>query len=314
MNDTRAQGSIGRRFVNRLASSLLALLGAVTIAFLITRVIPGDPARAMAGPHADQATLERIRAELHLNEPIYKQLARYLVGLARGDLGKSYITNQPVREALLQRLPATFILGLTSAVIWMLIAIPIGVITATRPGSAFDYFVLTAATLGISLPSFWIGSFLQYELAYRAGWFPVAGFQTWRHVLLPSLTLVIIMAGYYARIVHTSMMQTLSSQYIRTATGVGVGKFRLLFIHALRNALIPVLTIFGMDLAGILGGVALIEYVFGVPGIGMLAVQAISTLDGPIILGTVVVGAALVVTANAVVDLLYPLLDPRLRG
>jgi peptide/nickel transport system permease protein len=218
-----------------------------------------------------------------------------------------------VREALLQRLPATFILGLNSAVIWMLIAIPIGVITATRPGSAFDYFVLTAATLGISLPSFWIGSFLQYELAYRAGWFPVAGFQTWRHVLLPSLTLVIIMAGYYARIVHTSMMQTLSSQYIRTATAVGVGKFRLLFIHAIRNALIPVLTIFGMDLAGILGGVALIEYVFGVPGIGMLAVQAISTLDGPIILGTVVVGAALVVAANVVVDLLYPLLDPRLR-
>jgi peptide/nickel transport system permease protein len=313
MSEARQQASFISRFLTRLGSSLLVLIGAVTVAFLVTRVIPGDPARAMAGPRADAATLERIRNELHLNEPLYRQLARYLAGLAHGDLGKSYITNQPVREALLQRLPATFMLGLTSAAIWMAIAIPLGVLTAMRPGSAFDYVVLTAATLGVSLPSFWIASFLQYELAYRAGWFPVAGFATWRHLLLPSLTLVIIMSGYYARIIHASMTQTLSSPFIRTAAASGVGTFRLLFVHALRNALIPVLTIFGMDLAGILGGVALIEHVFAVPGIGMLAVQAISTLDGPIILGTVVVGATLVVLANLAVDLLYPLLDPRLR-
>jgi peptide/nickel transport system permease protein len=309
--------SHGRRWLGvatRLGSSLLVLLGAITIAFVITRVIPGDPARAMAGPRADVATLERIRAELHLKDPLYLQLGRYFVGLAHGDLGKSYITNQPVREAIFERLPATFLVGITSAALWMALAIPLGVATSARPGSAFDYFVLAAATLGVSLPSFWIASFLQYELAYRAGLFPVAGFTYWRHVLLPALTLVVILGGYYARIVHTSMTQTLASGYIRTAQAMGVGPFRLLFVHALRNALIPVITIFGMDLAGILSGVALVEHVFAVPGIGMLAVQAISTLDGPIILGAVIVSAVLVVVANLAVDLLYPILDPRLRS
>lgn len=303
-----------KRMLGRLGSSAIVLLGAVTIAFLITRVIPGDPARAMAGPRADAATLEKIRHDLHLNEALWMQLGRYLGGLLQGDLGQSYITHESVRQAVFERLPATLLLGCTSALLWMAIAIPLGMATALRPGSVLDYAVLILATLGLSLPSFWIASFLQYQLAYRSGLFPVAGFYSWRHLLLPSLTLVLILAGYYARIVHTSMTQTLASNYIRTAQASGIGLYRILFIHALRNALIPVLTIFGMDLAGVLGGVALIESVFAIPGIGMLAVQAITTLDAPIILGTVILGAFLVVAANLAVDLLYPLLDPRLRS
>lgn len=303
-----------KRLCIRLAWSLLVLIGAAGLSFLIARAVPGDPARVIAGAKADAETIALIRTELHLNDPLWKQFGRYLWQLSHGDLGKSYVTNQRVTEAILTRFPATAALSLTALVIWMALAIPVGVLTARYQGSYFDRIVLVIATIGISLPAFWVARLLQYELAYRAGLFPVAGLQSFRHLLLPALTLVVLVGGYYARLIHANMVEVLRMSFIRTAEAKGVSGSRLLFVHALRNALIPVVTILGIDLAGLLGGVVFTENVFALPGIGTLALQSVFNLDAPIIMGTVIFSAFLVVGANLAVDLLYNFIDPRIRG
>ncbi|MDB6038601.1 MAG: glutathione transporter permease [Verrucomicrobiales bacterium] len=303
-----------KRLCIRLVWSLLVLIGAAGLSFLIARAVPGDPARVIAGAKADAETIALIRTELHLNDPLWKQFGRYLWQLGHGDLGKSYVTNQPVTEAILTRFPATAALSLTALVIWMALAIPVGVLTARYQGTYFDRIVLVIATIGISLPALWVARLLQYELAYKAGLFPVAGLQSFRHLLLPALTLVVLVGGYYARLIHTNMVEVLRMSFIRTAEAKGVSGSRLLFVHALRNALIPVVTILGIDLAGLLGGVVFTENVFALPGIGTLALQSVFNLDAPIIMGTVIFSAFLVVSANLVVDLLYNFIDPRIRG
>ena len=303
-----------KRLCIRLVWSILVLIGAAGLSFLIARAVPGDPARVIAGAKADAETIALIRTELHLNDPLWKQFGRYLWQLGHGDLGKSYVTNQPVTEAILTRFPATAALSLTALVIWMALAIPVGVLTARFQGTYFDRIVLVIATIGISLPAFWVARLLQYELAYKAGLFPVAGLQSFRHLLLPALTLVVLVGGYYARLIHANMVEVLRMSFIRTAEAKGVSGSRLLFVHALRNALIPVVTILGIDLAGLLGGVVFTENVFALPGIGTLALQSVFNLDAPIIMGTVIFSAFLVVSANLVVDLLYNFIDPRIRG
>jgi peptide/nickel transport system permease protein len=303
-----------KRLCIRLAWSFLVMIGAAGLSFLIARAVPGDPARVIAGAKADAETIALIRSELHLNEPLWKQFGRYIWQLGHGDLGKSYVTNQPVTEAILTRFPATAGLALTALVIWMALAIPVGVLTARYQGTYFDRIVLIIATIGISLPAFWVARLLQYELAYRAGLFPVAGLQSFRHLLLPALTLVVLVGGYYARLIHTNMVEVLRMSFIRTAEAKGVSESRVLFVHALRNALIPVVTILGIDLAGLLGGVVFTENVFALPGIGTLALQSVFNLDAPVIMGTVIFSAFLVVSANLIVDLLYNFIDPRVRG
>jgi len=301
------------RLLVRLIWSLLVLIGAAGFSFLIARAVPGDPARVIAGAKADAETIALIRQELRLDEPLWKQFALYLAQLARGDLGKSYVTNQPVRDAIFTRLPATAALTLTALVLWMALAIPIGILTAHYQGTWFDRTVLVVATAGFSLPAFWIARLLQYELGYRAGIFPVAGLQSIHHIWLPALTLVILTGGYYARLIHTNMIEVLRMSFIRTAEAKGVSTPRLLFLHAFRNAMLPVLTILGIDLASLLGGVVFTESVFALPGIGTLALQAVFNLDAPVIMGTVIFSAFLVVTANFVMDLLYTWIDPRIR-
>jgi peptide/nickel transport system permease protein len=298
----------------RLGWSVLVLLGVATITFLIVRLVPADPARVIAGAKADAETIAHIRTELRLDDPIWKQFGTYLGRVAKGDLGKSYMTNQPVVEAIVTRLPATLALCLAAVGLWMLLAIPIGVMTARHSGSALDRLVLVGCAAAISLPAFWLARMLQYELAYRAGLFPVAGLRSWRHLLLPALTLAILFAGYYARLVHSNMVEVLNSQYLRAAQAKGVSEGLLLFKHGLRNALIPVITILGMDVASLLGGVLFTENVFALPGIGTLALQAVFNLDVPMIMGTVLFSAALVVAANIAVDFLYHWIDPRVRG
>jgi peptide/nickel transport system permease protein len=303
-----------KRLITRLFSSALVLIGASAITFFIAHLVPADPASTIAGAKADAETIQRIRRELHLDEPLAKQYARYLSGIMRGDLGKSYATNQRVTEAILTRLPTTFALSLTAVAIWMLIAVPTGVLTAKFRDSKFDRTMLVLGTIGLSLPAFWLGRMLQYEFAYRAGLFPVAGFRSWRHLLLPALTLTILFAGYYARLIHSNMIEVLNSQYVRAARAKGASEVTVLFRHGLRNALIPVVTILGMDVAGLLGGVIFTENVFALPGIGTLALQSVFNLDVPMIMGTVLFSAAIVVAANLVVDFLYPWIDPRVIG
>lgn len=302
------------RFINRLFWSLVTLLGTAVLTFLLINLVPGDVARVIAGPKASPEVIRQIHVRYHLDDPLWKRLGYYLARVARGDLGQSFVTEQPVAEALRIRFPCTAALALLAIAFWMLAAIPLGVLTARFRGSWFDRAVLVAATLTLSLPAFWLARMMQYGISYKLGWFPVAGFRGFRHLLLPAATLALLAVGYYARLIHTQMVEVMDSPYLRTARAKGLSETAVLLRHGLRNALIPVVTILGMDVAFLMGGVLFVENVFALPGIGMLAVQSVFNLDVPMIMGTVLFSAALVVAANLVVDLLYRWMDPRIRS
>jgi peptide/nickel transport system permease protein len=302
-----------RKIALRLLTSLVTLLGTSLLIFVIVHAVPADPVSAMTGPHTDAVTKERIRKEMGLDDPLWIQYIRYLRQVVTGDLGRSNVTQEPVAEAILLRLPATALLAFGGMTLWLLIGIPLGVLTARYRDKPIDRIVLVASMIGVSLPVFWLGRMLQYQLAYRAGLFPVAGFATWGHLLLPILTLGIVGAGYYARLVHSNMIETLNQDYIRAARARGLSEIKVLFKHALRNALLPVLTIVGVDLATLLGGVLYTESVFAVPGLGSLAWQAVLNIDVPMIMGTTLFAALAVIVANLLVDATYSLIDPRIK-
>jgi peptide/nickel transport system permease protein len=224
------------------------------------------------------------------------------------------VTREPVLGAILARFPATLALSLGGLLIYVVVSIPLGVLTAKYRDRPIDRVVLVLATVTVSVPTFWLGRLLQFELAYRAGWFPVAGLFSWRHLVLPSLTLGIVGAGYYARLVHSNMVEVLNQDYVRAARARGLSEPSVLFKHALRNAFLPVLTVLGLDVAGLLGGVVFTESVFALPGLGASSLQAVLNLDVPMIMGTVLFAALLVVAANLIVDVVYRLVDPRIKG
>jgi peptide/nickel transport system permease protein len=302
------------RFIRRLIWSALTLLATAVLTFFLLNAVPGDVARVIAGSKASEQVIKEIHVRYHLDDPLWKRLALYLAQLARGDLGHSYVTNQPVAEAILTRLPTTAALAGLAAVMWIVVAVPLGAMTAKYPGSWFDRSVLVLATLSLSLPAFWLARMLQYWLSYKLGWFPVATFQSLRHLLLPSTALALLYVGYYARLIHTNMVEVLDSAYVRAARAKGGSEVRVVFTHGLRNALIPVVTILGMDVAGMLGGVLFTENVFALPGIGTLAVQSVFNLDPPMIMGTVLFSGTLVIGANWAVDLMYGWIDPRVKA
>jgi ABC-type dipeptide/oligopeptide/nickel transport system permease component len=302
------------RILTRLFWSAATLLCIAVVTFLLINVVPGDVARSIAGPKASPEVLQQIREHYHLQDPLLKRLGYYLLNLAHGDLGHSFLTDQPVSEAILTRLPVTAALTTTAVVFWMIAAVPLGVLTARHRGSWLDRGTLVGATLTLSLPSFWLARMLQYWLGFRLGWFPVAGMRGFSCLLLPAATLALLFVGYYARLIHANMVEVLDSAYIRAARAKGASEWAVLFRHGLRNALIPVVTILGIDVAGLLGGVLFTENVFALPGIGTLAVQSVFNLDVPVIMGTVLFSAALVVGANLVVDALYRWIDPRIRA
>ena len=302
-----------KRLLNRLFWSAVTLLCTAVLTFFLVNVVPGDVARVIAGSKASPEVIKEIHARFHLDDPVWKRLGYYFGDLARGDLGKSYVTDQPVLEAILTRFPTTAALCATAVVMWMLLAVPLGVLTAKFRGSWFDRSVLVLGTIGLSLPAFWLARMLQYWLSYKLGWFPVAGFRSFLHLLLPAIALAILAIGYYARLIHTNMVEVLDSPSIRAARARGLPESAVLFKHALRNALIPVVTVLGMDVAALLGGVLFVENVFALPGIGTLAVQSVFNLDTPMIMGSVLFSAAIVLGANLVVDVLYRWIDPRIK-
>ncbi len=302
------------RLLIRLFWSFVTLLGTAVLVFLLVNLVPGDVARMVAGPKASPTVLQEIRQQYHLNDPLYERLGYFLGQLAHGDLGHSYVTDQPVAQAILTHLPVTIALAAVAVPMWMLIAIPLGVLTAKYRGRWFDRGVLVGATLSLSLPAFWLARMLQYWFSYKLSWFPVAGFNGFTSLLLPGITLALLFVGYYARLIHTNMVDVLESPFVRGARAKGLPESAVLFRHGLPNALIPVITVLGMDVAGLLGGVIFTENVFALPGIGTLAVQSVFNLDVPMIMGTVLFTATLVVTANFVVDILYRWIDPRIKS
>ena len=301
------------RFLTRLGWSVVTMFGTSLLVFILLNAVPGDVARIVAGPKASPAVLQQVRAQYHLDEPWWRRLGYYYAGLAHGDVGHSFVTDQPVAQAILTRLPTTAALATVAVVMWMAVAVPLGVSTARYRGTLFDRGTLVLATLTLSLPAFWLARMLQYWLAYKLRWFPVAGFRSFVDLLLPAATLAILAIGYYARLIHANMVEVLQSPYVTAARAKGVSEMAVLFRHGLRNALIPVVTILGMDVAGLLGGVIFTENVFALPGIGTLAVQSVFNLDVPVIMGTVLFSALIVVAANLIVDVLYQWIDPRIK-
>jgi len=307
--------------VRRVLRALTTLLGTTLIIFVLVRVVPADPAVTIAGPKADPETLAMIRKDLGLDDPVMVQYGRYLARLARGDLGRSYMTGRRVADVIAERLPATAWLALTSLALGFFLGLVLGIVTAARRGSLIDVAVLLGTLIGLSIPTFWLGNLLIYEFSYRLKLLPLGGYGSggawWRpnplNLILPAITLAIVEFFFYARFVHTNVGGTLASDYIRTARAKGAPPARLYFVHALRNALIPIVTLLGLDIAALMSGVVLTETVFNWPGLGRLAVQAVFNLDIPLVAGTVLFSAVLVLVANLVVDLLYGVIDPRVQ-
>ncbi|MCY3771965.1 MAG: ABC transporter permease [Gemmatimonadetes bacterium] len=302
------------RVLRRLGWAAVILWGTTVVTFLIVHAVPADPVRVYAGANADAETIERIRQEMGFDDPLAVQYGRYIGNLLRGDLGTSLVTGERVLDALLARFPVTLSLALTAVCLWMLMSVPLGVLTAKYRGRAIDRAVLIVSLVAISLPVFWLARMLQYYLAYRTGMFPVGGWAGWTHIILPAATLALVITGYYARLVHTNMVEVLNADYMRVARAKGVPEYIVLFKHGLRNAVIPVITVLGLDMAALMGGVVFTENVFALPGLGVLALQSVFSLDVPMIMGVVLFSAVMVVCANIVVDFVYMWIDPRVEG
>jgi peptide/nickel transport system permease protein len=298
--------------LQRLAWSVVILFGVTFLTFTLAFIIPSDPARTLAGPKADPQTLATIRRELGLDQPLPMQYGAYLGRLVHGNFGRSYLTREPVLHAILERLPATTYLALTSLTVAALAGILLGSLSALWQGSVVDLGVLVGSLVLLSLPVFWVGMMLLYVFAYRWRLLPLGGFGS-VNVVLPALTLVLGMAASYTRLLHTTLREVLAQDYIRSAHAKGLSPWQVYGKHALRNALIPLTTMLGLDFAGLMSGVVLTETVFNWPGLGRLAVEAVFNQDIPLIMGTVLFGALLVVGANILVDFLYMAIDPRIR-
>lgn len=302
-----------RYVLKRALLALPVLLGVSVVVFVAIRLIPGDPAQIMAGQAATEEVVRQIRQSLGLDQPLPVQYLYFLRNVVRGDLGRSLFNGAPVVEELGQRFPRTVRLALASMVVASLIGIPAGILAATRHLSWLDTLVMLVALVGVSMPVFWLGLNLILVFSVRLQWLPAFGYETWRHLLLPSVTLGAASAAIVARMTRSSMLEVLGQDYIRTARAKGLAERVVVNRHALRNALIPVVTVLGLQLGTLLSGAVLTETVFAWPGIGRLLVDAVLARDYPIIQGATLLIAATFVALNLAVDLLYGLLDPRIR-
>ncbi len=297
--------------VRRCLLIVLILWGVSLLTFSLIYVVPGNPALAIAGDRAPQELLDRIRHDLGLNDPLLVQYGRYLGNLLRGDLGESYVYHVQVAKALLERVPATFRLAIVAIAFRLLAGVAVGCASALDRGGLADRTLMVLALVGLSSPHFWLGLMLLYLFAYKLGWLPLGGHESLAHTLLPALTLTASGAAWYGRIFRSSLLEVLNSDYVRTARAKGLTEGIVLVRHVARNALGPLLSLTGTDFGHFLGGIVVVETVFGWPGIGRLAWEAVRNLDGPMIMGTVLFGAVFVVAANLLVDLSYKLVDPR---
>ncbi|NTV46403.1 MAG: ABC transporter permease [Chlorobiales bacterium] len=301
--------------LRRLLYAVLIIYGVVTVTFFLMYILPGDPARLMLGQRADVQSVEAIRAELGLDQPLHIQYLSFLVKAAQGNLGRSYATNRDVLETILERFPATALLAISALSLSTVLGIAIGVISAVKRYSWVDNSSMVLALLGISMPGFFEGLLIAWVFGFLLGWFPISGYISdgWDHLVLPMITLAVRPISINARLTRSAMLDVLSQDYVRTALAKGVSRWRLIIYHALRNALNPVLTSLSGWLAGLLAGSFFIEFIFNWPGIGLLAIDSIQKLDFPMIQGVVLFTAIIFIVINIAVDVLYTFLDPRVK-
>ncbi|QVL35803.1 ABC transporter permease [Aminirod propionatiphilus] len=301
--------------IRKILYSVPVIWGVVTVVFILMAVVPGDPARLMMGQRGDPATLARIRADLGLDLPLHRQYFRFLGDMARGDLGKSYRNNERVTTALADRFGATMRLAFWAMVVAAVIGVAAGILSAVKQYSLFDYSAMFIAISGVSAPVFWVGLLLLLVFAYGFHLIPGVGYGDgdWRYLVLPVITLGVRPAALIARLTRSCMLEVMSQDYIRTARAKGLAEKVVILKHAFKNALIPVVTIIGTQVAELLSGAVLTETIFAWPGVGRLAVEALVARDFPMIRGTVIFMALLFLVANLLVDLSYGFIDPRIR-
>jgi ABC-type dipeptide/oligopeptide/nickel transport system permease component len=299
--------------LRRLLLSLVAMLGVVTIVFALLHA-SGDPATLLVSQDATQADIAAIRRAYGLDQPLTVQYARFVSRAARGDLGYSYRQGLPVAELIAERLRATGELALAGLAVAVLLGIPLGIVAAARHGSALDTAAMAGALLGTSVPSFWLGLVLIIVFGVKLGWLPISGSGTLKHLLMPAFVLGGFYAAQISRLTRTSLLEVLAQDFVRTARAKGLGGRAVLLKHVLRNATLPVMTVLGMDFGRMLGGAVVVETIFAWPGMGRLAVQAVLGRDFPVVQGTAIMGAAVFLAVNLLIDVLYGWVDPRLRA
>jgi peptide/nickel transport system permease protein len=299
--------------VRKLLTLIPVMLGVYTLVFVVMQVLPGDPARIRAGPGATAEEVENIRHQLGLDKPVPVQYVLYLQKAVRLDFGRSFRTNRPVVDELKSRYPTTVQLTVAATVIFLSLGLPLGVIAAVKRNSIWDGLAILVSLLGISMPAFWLGLLLIWYFSVKLGWFPTFGFSSPRHVILPAFTLASYGIAYTARYTRSSMLEELMQEYVITARAKGLRERAVLYRHALRNALIPVVTQAALGFGLMLGGAVVVEVVFTVNGVGKLIVDSILYRDYPVVQAAVLLLALNFVVANLLADLAYGYIDPRVR-
>ncbi len=333
---------MGRLILRRLIFLIVTIIGMSLFIFVVTHAVPQDPARLVAGDYANKATLEKVRRDLGLDRPAWEQYFLYMQALVRGDLGRSFMSNKPVLKEIMTFLPATLELGAASILFSLGLGLGLGVLSAVRRGRAIDHISRLISVAGAAMPIFWYGLMLQLIFYRRLGWLPVGGrlsagnpppagltgfytvdallagqtavaWDAMLHLILPGLSLSLITVAILARITRSSMIETLAQDYVRTARSKGLRGSRVVTVHALRNAALPIVTVFGLRLGAVFAGAVLTEAVFAWPGIGTYAYRAIEFSDFPVIIGFSIIASILYAVINLMTDLVYFVLDPRLQ-
>ncbi|RAV19651.1 ABC transporter permease [Paenibacillus contaminans] len=299
--------------IRRLLQMIPVMLGVILVVFLIMQLVPGDPAVMLAGEGASTETVERIRHQMGLDQPLALQYVQYVADVFRGDLGTSVRSSLPVSKEIMIRLPITIELALASIFITVVLGMLAGIISATKPYTKSDIAIMIIALIGVSMPSFWLGLTLIYFFSVKLHLLPVAGWGTWKHMLLPAITLGTSGAAIVARMTRSSMLDVIRQDYIRTAKAKGLKDRIIVYKHALKNALIPVITVVGLQFGVLLGGTVLVESVFAINGLGRLIVDAIRMRDLPMVQGGVLVASLIFVLVNLVVDVLYRYFNKRIK-
>lgn len=302
-----------RYISKRIIISIPVLIGITAILFVMLNVIPGDPVALMMKEHVSEDVIVRVRAQMHLDDPAIVRYFRFVWGAVQGDFGISYKLKRPVTSLILKAFPNTMTLALSAAVFSWIVGIPAGIFSAVKQYSWTDNFFMGFSLLGVSMPIFWSALLMQYIFALKLGWLPVSGFYGWQYVIMPAIVLGWSSAGVIARLTRSSLLEVMRHDYIRTARAKGVKELPVIMGHALKNSLLPVVTIMAIQVASLLSGAVITESVFGIPGVGRIAVNAIQARDMPLLQGSILFATVLVIAGNLVADILYSFLDPRIR-
>jgi len=304
---------LSKYILKRILISIPVLIGVIFIIFIMLNVVPGDPITLMMGEHIKPDLIEQFRVRMGLDDPVIVRFFKYIINAIQGDLGMSYKLKRDVTDLIKDAFPNTVKLALFAAVIAWIVGIPAGIISAIKQNTIIDRLFMSVSLFGVSMPVFWGALLLQYVFAYKLKVFPVSGYKTWMHLALPAIVLGWSSAGTIARLTRSSLLEIMQNDFIRTARAKGASESIVVVGHALKNALLPVVTMMAIQISSLLSGAVITESIFSIPGIGRLAVDAISNRDMPLLQGTVLFTAVLIIGGNLVADILYSVIDPRIR-